>query len=372
MANKIELRKINRNTVFKCVFNNEGISRQDIAAQTSLSIPTVLQNLKELESMGLVNADGVFESTGGRKAKVIKCNYNAKHAIGIDITENHITIAGMDMAGRIVMGGERDIFHFEDTGKCYDAINKKLSDLISGAGMDPDSILGVGISVPCIVDRSRNRITYSKVIRAPENMFDKFSERIPYRVEIFNDANAAGFAEIWQADSEKNIFYLMLSNSVGGAVIGTEGIYLGDNCRGAEVGHMRIEPRGKKCYCGQKGCVNAYCSAHVLADTRQGKLERFFEDMEAGDEKLKEKFHEYLEYLAVTVVNLRMLYDCEIILGGYVGACMEKYMDQLRDMVGRLDPYDHTGGYVQQCHYRVDASAVGAGMTFIDEYIKSI
>ncbi len=372
MANKIELRRLNRNMVYQAVYESDGVSRQEVAARTGLSMPTVLQNLNELEEMGLVSADGVFQSTGGRRAKVLRCNYGAKYAVGIDITQNHITICIIDMAGAIALGGHREAFRYEDTPAYYDQVAGKLADILQEGGIDEDKILGVGISLPCIVDRVNNRVSYSKVIDAPEDLYKQFDSRIPYRVEIFNDANAAGYAEVWKEKSEKTCLYLMLSNSVGGSVIAPDGIYLGDNCRSAEIGHLRIHPGGKPCYCGQKGCVNAYCSAKILADQTDGKLEHFFAKVEEGDQQMKRMLDEYLHHLALCVVNLRMMYDCEIILGGYVGSCMEEYVGKLRKMVSELDPYEDGAAYVKACHYKMEASAVGAGVTFVDEYIKQI
>ena len=71
MASKIELRQINRNNIYRCIYESGGISRQEIALKTGLSIPTIIQNLSDLEGRNLITADGVFQSTGGRRARVI-------------------------------------------------------------------------------------------------------------------------------------------------------------------------------------------------------------------------------------------------------------------------------------------------------------
>ena len=87
--------------------------------------------------------------------------------------------------------------------------------------------------------------------------------------------------------------------------------------------------------------MDAYCSAQVLAAKADDNLEQFFERLDRGDEDLQQVWDEYLEYLAVTVTNLRMAYDCDIILGGYVGGYLEKYMAELSKSVIFIVAFRH-------------------------------
>jgi len=71
MENRMLMKGKNRNNIYKLIYDSEGISKQDIARTLNLSLPTVSQNLAELKEKGLITEDGTFESTGGRKARVI-------------------------------------------------------------------------------------------------------------------------------------------------------------------------------------------------------------------------------------------------------------------------------------------------------------
>lgn len=372
MASKIELRQINRNNIYRCIYESGGISRQEIALKTGLSIPTIIQNLSDLEGRNLITADGVFQSTGGRRARVIRCVLDAAYGIGIDITQNHVTIVVVDLSGDIVCGGVREKFPYQDTEHYYDTLAFKLEQLLERNGIDRKKVLGVGISMPCIVDTARNYVTYGRLLGAPADIYKRFASRLPYRVEIFNDANSGGFAETWKSEQENMVFYLMLSNSVGGAIIDRDEIYLGDNFRSSEIGHLKIVPDGAPCYCGQKGCVNAYCSAQLLSDRTDGNLEQFFAKVDEGDPECVQALDTYLDYLAVTVINLRMMLDCGIILGGYVGAYMDRCVEKLRERITKLNPYETDSAFVQPCHYKTEASAVGAGLPFIKKFMMEI
>ena len=135
---------------------------------------------------------------------------------------------------------------------------------------------------------------------------------------------------------------------------------------------MTLHPGGKTCYCGKQGCVDAYCSASNLADLENGKLERFFEKLEAGNVRYQEIWQRYLDDLALVVDNLRMAFDCDVILGGYVGSFMEPYMEKLKERLVPKDIFDHDGSYARPCRYQKEASALGAALYQIKDYIASV
>ena len=135
---------------------------------------------------------------------------------------------------------------------------------------------------------------------------------------------------------------------------------------------MIIVPGGRQCYCGKKGCVDAYCSAQVLAVKADDNLEQFFERLDRGDEDLQQVWDEYLEYLAVTVTNLRMAYDCDIILGGYVGGYLEKYMAELSKRVIKYNGFENDTTYLKTCSFQKEVSAVGIAMSFVENFFESL
>lgn len=101
-GSNIEVKKINRNQIFRYVNKYEKVSKPDIASALGISMPTVLQNVKELMDRGLIREVGAFESTGGRKAKVIAPVQDARYAIGIDITQNHVGLGLTDLSGKVL------------------------------------------------------------------------------------------------------------------------------------------------------------------------------------------------------------------------------------------------------------------------------
>lgn len=94
--------------------------------------------------------------------------------------------------------------------------------------------------------------------------------------------------------------------------------------------------------------------------------------MEAGNQDLKKIWNEYLKDLAIAVDNLRMCFDCEIVLGGYVGSSMEPYIQEFRNLVAEKDIFENSGDYVYVCQYQQEASALGAAIFQIEKFIDTI
>ena len=135
---------------------------------------------------------------------------------------------------------------------------------------------------------------------------------------------------------------------------------------------MLLKINGKRCYCGKIGCVDAYCSAKILSDLTKGSLEEFFRKLDENDEAAVKIWDEYLKDLALTVSNLRIIFDCDVILGGYVGGYIEKYMGDLRKRVLKHSMFDQDVTFLKACRIKYEASAMGIAMKFIDLYIESI
>ncbi len=357
--------------IYRMFYQEKQSSRQQIADKLGISLPTVTHNLNLLNESGLICKSGAFRSTGGRKANMYQLVPDAKYALGIDITQNHLSIVLINLNLDII-DSKRMRCAFEDTGSYYQNMAAEVNALLNGHSLDIRKLLGIGISLPAIVEEDQATITYLTVIQISGSIYDHIKAYLPYPFLLFNDANSAGLAESWFSKSDKPTVYLLLSNSVGGSLTVDGKIFTGVNWRASEFGHMCIVPHGKRCYCGCYGCLDAYCSAKNLSDFTNGNLEAFFEKLSSGNPGYRRVFSEYTDYLALAVNNLRMCYDCDVILGGTVGSHMAGYLKQFRRKAIALNPFEKSGDYIKSCHYRTEASAVGAAAHYIHEFIEEL
>ena len=138
----LELRRVNRNRVYRAVYESGRVSQQELAQRLGLSLPTVAQNLRSLCAEGLLREDGSFASTGGRPAKGVSCVLDARLALGVDVTRRHVSAVLVDLGGRIVRGLRRTL-PYEDSPAYYEAFGAIAREAAGEA--EPERLLGAGV-----------------------------------------------------------------------------------------------------------------------------------------------------------------------------------------------------------------------------------
>ena len=358
---------ITRSRILNYVINNQVTSKVEVSKNLNLSMPTVLSNVNDLIAKGIIIETGEYESTGGRKAKSIGINPSYRYSVGIVITANHVGIVLVNLKYEIVKFRRVRMKFSPDASYC-----QELSVLTSEFLKDTEyqeRILGLGISIPGIISQKDHLLIKSHALQLENYSLSFLEQAFDLPVYFENDANAAMMAE--DINRYRNAIYLSLNNTLGGAFCIDGKLFQGENQKAGEFGHMILVPGGRKCYCGKKGCADAYCAASALTD-EINSLETFMEQLKSGDEAAEEKWSEYLDMLAVLISNLRMAYDMDIILGGEVGGYLAEYMLPLGEKVMEYNGFDHDIRYLRNCSYKREASAVGAAKHFLQDFIKNI
>lgn len=368
--NSNTVKRFNKGRIFKVIADNERLSHQDIALQLNISVPTVMQNVRELQLAGLVREVGAFQSTGGRKAKAIALVPESRHAIGIAVSEKHLEMVGVNLSGDVV-GYVRHQEVFSRRKSYFKKLGELCAQFVEEYRIPASSVLGAGFALPGIVDQAGARINDAYILKLTRFPCEQFGEFLPYPSLFMNGANAACCAE-FSDGAETNAVYMSLSYTIGGAVLIDHDLFCGDNQRGGELGHMRIENNGRPCYCGKRGCLDSYCSAKVLEEESGFELPAFFENLTAKNAHCLEVWDRYTSYLAEAVNNIRMLFDCEVIVGGYVGGYLDKHIKPLRSKLACLNTFESDGSYIRACRFKRGAAATGAALGHIVGFVADL
>lgn len=365
-----EMKRLNKIKIVKYIYYHGGASKQELANELGFSMPTILQRVKELIADGILEETGEYESTGGRKAKALALVSDKQYAIGADITAHHVSFVALNLKGEVIYQ-KRIRCQFETNETYYREIAQYLEKFLDKGQIDRNRILGVGFSLPGIVDEANNTMKRSYILGLEKYDLEQMTQYIPYRTAFLNDASAAAYAEL--RGTNESCIYLSISNSVGGAIYVDGNINNGQNDCAGEFGHMILMPGGKTCHCGKKGCMDPYCNAKILHSNTGGDLERFFKELEEGNMQFVSIWREYLGYLAIAISNLRMAFDCDIILGGNVGGYMEQYSPLLEEYLEKYNIYDESFRFVRYTtKHKLQASAIGAGIRFIEDFLENI
>lgn len=369
-----EIKRKNRQMIYHYIRKNEPVSKQDIVVALQLSLPTVTQNLEYLKEQGLIDGSKKIKNTGGRNAAAYTYIKDAKMAVGVYITGHHMNAVAVDLSGRVVeIVKERHEFDL-NSDEYLRHLGAVVEQVKVKAGISDERLLGVGVAVPSLVSEDGEYVIYGMTFDFTGKTRANIAKYIPYNNRLIHDSFAAGFAESRIDTGVRNAFYISLSNSVGGSIIMDNEVYVGDNHKGGEIGHMTVVPAGgERCYCGRFGCFDTVCRAGKLDQYTDGNLEEFFRLVESGDKNAKEIWDTYLDSLSLVIHNIRMIYDGTVILGGYVGEYIGDYMDQLYWRVNERNPFgDRAEDYLIQCRCRVEATAAGAAIYYTEKFIDEV
>lgn len=346
------------------LFQKGNLTRQDIAKALKISMPTALQVVNELLDEEILIEAGSLQSTGGRKAKSLMLNVNAAYIIGINIGLHHVSFVILNYGGEIVQDFRFQTI-FKDEVSWYEGLQDTVYSFLEEYGISMEKILCVGISFPGIIDEEGGWILHSHVFNLHNVSLDRFRKMFPVPVAVFNDANSVGYTELKSYGD--SYIYLSLNESVGGAIILDGELYRGDSFHAGEIGHMLLVPGGKTCYCGKKGCADAYLSAGNLMDDDKN-IYKFIELVEAGDKDACKEWDSYLDWLAIFATNIRMVFNNHLIVGGEIGRIIDPYLPELRKRMVQNDLFARDIDYIYGCKIKKNAMATGAGRLALNKY----
>lgn len=367
-----DVKKLNKNRIFRLIYNSDKISRQEIADQLGLSLPTVNQNLKMLMEDELIEYVGNFTSTGGRRAQAITINNNARKAISVNIKADYINVDVVGLKGQIIYSMDVKA-HFSKSSAYIEKLTDAVRHAADYVGADVDDILGVGVTVPGILDDEKQILISAPPLKAKNYDFTKLISAIDYPVVVMNDARAEAYADHWfNGKSEDEKIYIMLGEGVGGAYINASAIRNGVHNRGGEFGHMVIHPGGKQCLCGKKGCFEAYVSEKVLSSELDMTLDNFFELAVQGNKNNSNVLDEYMDNLALGINNIYTMMDCDIVLGGTVAPYLKQYENSIKERLVNDYSFDTDADYLRISDGGGRKSGLGAALSFVARFIDGV
>lgn len=361
-------KKQNQYRIIRLLLEEGTMTRQEIAQRLQISMPTTLQNTNELLETGLLEEAGAMESTGGRRAKKLVLKGDAGLALGIDIALHQVEFVITDLRGKVRI---REVLPstFQDDIEWYQEFQQSLEAFFASHEVETGRILGAGVCFPGVIDDAEDMIVRSHIFELEHVSLNRFKKCIPFPMIAANDANCACFAELTK--ERQSFFYISLNESVGGAIIKDGKLCYGDTWQAGEIGHMLLIPNGRKCYCGKHGCADPYLSPNVLRENGC-TLDEFFEQVESGEPDACKRWDSYLEYLAIMVTNLRMVYNSDIVIGGAVGTKIKPYLPKLNQKAAKLDLFARDIDYIYPCSRNTHAFAAGAAMLALERNLSHL
>jgi predicted NBD/HSP70 family sugar kinase len=332
------MRAINRFHVIDVVRREGPIARVGIAERTELSPATISAITGALIEQGVLNVlhvDPPEGPTRGRPRIMLDLNASAYHVVGVKLAAHRIGVAVTgfrgDPLGSLVLPVR---LARQSPEVIADLVEDGVRQCLADAGLAMEAISGVGVGLPGVIDAVAGVSHWSPILGASPVPFARFLEaRTGVRTLIENDANLATLAEHWFGHGRgfADFAVVTVENTIGMGLLVDGRLYRGAHGIGAEFGHVKIDPSGPLCRCGQRGCLDAYASdAGIVREARAaGCLEgngtpdthqligKLTERALAGEEKLAAIFRRAGEMLGIGVANVvNMLNPPRIIVSG--------------------------------------------------------
>lgn len=196
--------------------------------------------------------------------------------IGLDLGGTNSVFGIVDRNGEIIATTSIKTQAFQEVEAYVDECVKAVMQIVDQVG-GIEKIHAMGIGAPCgnyykgTIEHAANLVWAKGIVP----LADMFAEKLGIPVAITNDANAAAMGEMKYgvAVGMDNFVELTLGTGVGSGIVANGQLIYGCDGFAGELGHMVVEPEGRPCGCGRKGCLETYCSATGVVRTTVAMLE---------------------------------------------------------------------------------------------------
>lgn len=371
IASTAELKKYNYLQVYQAIYNAGQTTRQAIAEQLGLSLPTVSQNLQELMDNGLIQRAGHLASTGGRRPYCIQAVADARLSVGLEILKEMAHIVVIDLYGTVLFEDFLPL-NFHNTVAYFDSLCEWINEKINQLHCAKETVLGIGIAVQGLPSDDGSVLEFGKLLESGIHT-DDFSRRLPWKCAMIHDVDLAARTELWFHHNITDAVYLSLNRNLGSSLIANGAIYVGNESYSSTIEHMCLIPDGRKCYCGKCGCVETYCSADALEKAAGQTLDQFFFRLRAGYEDERKIWHTYLQYLARTIDNVHMIIHGPILIGGLLQTYMiPEDFELLTELINEMTFFQTKSIQIEQSKCQNQATAIGAGLFYIECFLQTL
>ena len=310
-----------------------------------------------------------------------------RYCLGVDLGGTNIAIGLIDLDGKKILRTKS--IKTRAPRSCRDIsmdIREVCLNLCHDEGISIKDTEWIGIATPGIV-KSGLVVSAVNLGWTNERFGDIVSELTGRPTYVTNDANAVAYAEImWGCGvGEESLIAVTLGTGVGGGIVLNGKIWEGFNGFAAELGHMVIVADGRRCGCGLRGCLEAYCSATALvSETKRmmllypdsamwevvkGDINRVdgrtaFLANRVDDMAAHQVIEDFVSYLAIGIANIINIFQPSVVcVGGGISGQGEELMEPLRKRLrytsfGTKDSRTR----VEAAVYRNNAGIIGAGL----------
>jgi glucokinase len=326
-----------------------------------------------------------------------------RYIVGVDLGGTNIVAAALPEDGSATHGFRSDLTRSAEganavVDRIVTMIDTVIEETIRATGAKRSDFAGVGVGAPGPLDRELGIvITTPNLGWTNFPLRDVIGERVGLHATLDNDANCATLGEWWlgAARGGRNVVGMTIGTGIGGGLILNGQLYHGSSDVAGEIGHSTIDITGRRCKCGNYGCLEAYASGPSIADRARealgsdtdsllytlvhGELQRLtaaivYEAARKGDEVGIEVVRETARFLGAGIANLLNIFNPDVVVlaGGVTQAGDTLFAPLRREVRKRAFPTAVEGCRIVPGSLPGTAGIVGAVATFKQQVLGGI
>ncbi|ACO48042.1 putative transcriptional regulator, ROK family (plasmid) [Deinococcus deserti VCD115] len=329
-----------RNAVLNVLKNTKEVTTDELVRRTGISQPTILKVLSALQHEGLIERYRHGEPTGGRPPILYRYSAQAGTILGIEAELPVIRAALMDLAGNTLTTKQWTVDLTLETPQLIDALLSSIQHFADTAIPADTHLQTCGLAVTGFIDQTRGLWIGSARIDILQDIpiQQQLAAVLQRPVHLIHQIDALTLAEPAQHTVFHNqpFLYFDVAEGIGLRLANAGTPVTGMFGNAGLIGHTTVVPDGRRCVCGNHGCLEEYASARAFrrllrelhdehphsALNQLGHpavLSDAVQLMHLGDEHAKRIVDELVRFLAIGIANAVNVFEVtNVVLGGYI------------------------------------------------------
>ena len=385
---------INRRRILQLIRESHSISRAEIVKITGLAAPTVSRIVDRLvREDNLVKYSGIGNSSGGRPPVIVEFNGTEKYVLGVDLGATMIRGVLANLDAEIQM--EIQIPTGKEDGY-QNVINNLVSvvdRLLARLGRDPNAVIGLGIGVAGLLDKSKTIVRFSPDFGWKDvELHDDLSKKIKIPIFLENSTRLMAIAELGYGKGKEleNFIVVNIGYGIAAGIVVDGKVVDGGAGFSGEFGHMTVNPFSEvTCDCGRTGCVEALASGRRIGqiarellpadsclnemcegDARKIDAKMVFEAFDNGDKFAGDVCVQAIESLSIALVNLIHLLDpTHVLLGGGVSFNGDTFWDNIQQRIAKHVLVPNHSVKIEPASFNAYATVIGSLALVLDSVL---
>lgn len=380
-----EMRRTNRSLILDTIRKEGPISRNRIANQLELSVPTVLRIVEGLKDEDLVREIKDHIVARGHPQSLIELNSDGYAVIGIDLGGTKLYGAVTDLSGHLI----NEIYipqHLDGAKENLEKLCDAIQDLLTTPLSTGQKIRGIGIGVPAVTRFPEGVVVWAPSLHWKElPLKDILTQRFNLPIFVENDVNLAALGEMWFGGgiNAKNIVCISIGTGIGAGIIQDGVLQRGFHFSAGEIGYIVPSRRYLGRTYDEFGALEYLASGGGIASlARQlitdGKVETnlteitaeaVFMEARQGIPWAKKLVDDMVDYLTISLTAVVGLLDPEvIIINGGVSRSGDLLIEPLKKRLKGLVPFEPR---IIRSELGAQAPVLGAVMMVMDATTKN-